>query len=97
VAQDPATLASLLRSAGQGAMLPVWDRLGEIRCPSLHIAGELDEPYVDAARRIAELVTDGRVGVVPHAGHAAHLERPDEVARLVLEFLDANVGERARR
>ena len=27
------------------------------------------------------------------AGHAAHLERPDTVASLVLEFLDEHLGQ----
>jgi pimeloyl-ACP methyl ester carboxylesterase len=46
---EPAQLASLLRTAGQGAMSPVWDRLGEVTCPVLCMAGELDEPYLEAA------------------------------------------------
>jgi pimeloyl-ACP methyl ester carboxylesterase len=36
-----------------------------------------------------------RVAVVPGAGHAVHLERPDETAALVEEFLAAGLGQEA--
>jgi 2-succinyl-6-hydroxy-2,4-cyclohexadiene-1-carboxylate synthase len=39
---DPVLLARLLRTAGQGALEPVWDRLGSIRMPVLALAGEND-------------------------------------------------------
>ena len=89
LAHEPAALARLLRSAGQGALDPIWDRLGSLRMPVLALAGENDSTYEAAARRIASLVPDGRFGAVPGAGHAAHLEAPD----LVLDAILAFVGE----
>lgn len=87
LAHDPGSLAELLRSAGQGELAPVWDRLGDLRLPVLAMAGERDAPYVEAARRLAATLPDGEAQVVPRAGHAAHLEQPDAVAHLLLGFL----------
>jgi 2-succinyl-6-hydroxy-2,4-cyclohexadiene-1-carboxylate synthase len=87
LSHDPHRLAQLLRSAGQGATPPVWDRLHELSCPVLLVAGERDERYVDAAHRMASLIPDARVRIVPGAGHAPQLERPQLVAELLDEYL----------
>jgi 2-succinyl-6-hydroxy-2,4-cyclohexadiene-1-carboxylate synthase len=85
---DPVLLARLLRSAGQGALEPVWDRLGSVRAPVLALAGEKDITYKTASERIASLVPRGRAGVIAGAGHAAHLERPDAVRDAILSFVE---------
>ena len=89
LAHRPRDLATLLRSAGQGAVEPVWDALPGLNAPLLAIAGERDEPYVAAAARLAELAPYGRTHVVAGAGHAAHLERPADVAAAIEEFLNS--------
>ena len=91
---DPPLLASLLRSAGQGALPGIFDELRRLKAPVLALAGERDEPYVQAARRIALLAPRGDALPVMGAGHAAHLERPETVAGLVLDFLDEHLGQR---
>jgi 2-succinyl-6-hydroxy-2,4-cyclohexadiene-1-carboxylate synthase len=85
---DPVALARLLRSAGQGALEPVWDRLGSLQMPVLALAGENDGTYRAAASRIASLAPRGAAGVIAGAGHAAHLERPDAVSEAILAFVD---------
>ena len=94
LSQDPRALAILLRTAGQGALEPVWERLHTLELPVLAIAGGLDDRYAQAARRIARAVPRGRAEIVEAAGHAAHLQRPREVADLLAEFLDEHLGER---
>jgi 2-succinyl-6-hydroxy-2,4-cyclohexadiene-1-carboxylate synthase len=89
LAHEPAALARLLRSAGQGALEPIWDRLGSLPMPVLALAGENDSTYEVAARRIASLVPRGRSGVIAGAGHAAHLEAPDAVRDAICSFVDA--------
>lgn len=89
---DPRRLAALLRDAGQGAMAPVWDRLPGLDLPILLVAGELDRAYADAQRRMARLLPRARAVTVPASGHAAHLERPEEVARLLMEFVSTSTG-----
>jgi 2-succinyl-6-hydroxy-2,4-cyclohexadiene-1-carboxylate synthase len=91
LSHEPAALASLLRSAGQGVLPPVWDKLPRLRLPLLVVAGGRDEPYCEAARRIAAAVPGARAAAVEDAGHAAHLQRPEEVARLLVDFLDQHL------
>lgn len=88
LAQDPRRLAVLLRTAGQGAMEPIWGRLAMLDMPVLALAGARDERYRRAARRIAADAPDGYAAVVENAGHAAHLQRPAEFADALLAFLD---------
>ena len=92
LSHDPKRLATLLRSVGQGALPPLWDRLERIEAPVLAVAGERDEPYAAAAREMAALLPHGHAKLVPDAGHAAQLERPEAVAALLLEFLDQHLG-----
>jgi 2-succinyl-6-hydroxy-2,4-cyclohexadiene-1-carboxylate synthase len=88
LSHDPRELALLLRTAGQGALDPVWHELEQLDLPLLAIAGARDPGYKRAAERIAATAPKGRAAIVEEAGHAAHLQRPDEVARVVEEFLD---------
>ena len=84
---DPASLATLLRSGGQGAQDPVWPAVPLLPMPLLTLAGADDVEYAAAAERLAALAPRGRAGLVPGAGHAAHLEQPAEVADAILTFL----------
>ena len=88
LSHSPTDLASLLRTAGQGALEPVWDDLPGLDLPLLAIAGDRDERYASAARRIASLAPQGHFGLVEKAGHAPQLQRPEVVARLLVEFLE---------
>jgi 2-succinyl-6-hydroxy-2,4-cyclohexadiene-1-carboxylate synthase len=88
LAHDPAGLAMLLRTAGQGVLEPVWHELLTLDLPVLAIAGARDEGYVAAAQRIADVAPRGRAALVTEAGHAPQLQRPDEVAGLIGEFLE---------
>lgn len=94
LAQDPACLAELLRSAGQGMLEPIWPRLAELDTPLLALAGERDPRYRSAAERIATLAPRAQALAIPGAGHAAHLEQPAAVAAALLDFLDEHLAER---
>jgi 2-succinyl-6-hydroxy-2,4-cyclohexadiene-1-carboxylate synthase len=84
-----AGLAESLRGMGAGAMRPVWEDLAHVTCQFTFVAGQLDHGYVASARRLAASVPNGRVAVVQRAGHAAHQERPEAFARLLLAHLVA--------
>ena len=86
---DPHALATSLRLAGTGAQEPLWDRLGEVAAPVLLVAGERDERFAATAARMAALMGgDAEVRLVPGAGHAAHLERPQAFLDVVRPWLD---------
>jgi 2-succinyl-6-hydroxy-2,4-cyclohexadiene-1-carboxylate synthase len=86
LAQQPAELAQLLRTAGQGVLEPVWHELLRLELPLMAIAGSRDEGYTSAAHKIAQTAPNARAAIVPDAGHAAHLQQPDEVASLIAAF-----------
>jgi 2-succinyl-6-hydroxy-2,4-cyclohexadiene-1-carboxylate synthase len=92
LSHEPRRLAQLLRSGGQGVFEPVWDQLETIDCPVLALAGEQDTRYADAAYRTAERVKHGQARRVAGAGHAPQLERPEEFAELLVDFLDEHLG-----
>lgn len=87
LAQDPAALASVLRTAGQGTLEPVWRELHRLELPVLALAGARDERYSAAAQRLADAVPDGRAAIVPDAGHAPQLQQPEAVADWLAAFL----------
>jgi 2-succinyl-6-hydroxy-2,4-cyclohexadiene-1-carboxylate synthase len=76
----PAGLAAALRGLGTGVMAPLWDRLGELTVPVTLVVGERDEKFRTLAERMRERLPDARLAIIPGAGHAAQLERPDAVA-----------------
>lgn len=83
----PHGLAAALRGLGTGALPSLWERLGELRMPVTLIAGERDTKFTALARRMAAQIPDATVAIVPGAGHAVHLERPDAVAAILLDLL----------
>jgi 2-succinyl-6-hydroxy-2,4-cyclohexadiene-1-carboxylate synthase len=87
LAGNPAGLAGSLRGAGAGAAESVAMRLKEIGAPSLLIAGELDSKYTVIMRAMHQAMSGSRIVIVKDAGHAVHLERPDEFASLVGDFV----------
>lgn len=87
LSNSPRGLANSLRGLGAGVPPPLWDQLKDMRTPTLLIAGGLDQKYVSIARAMAAALPAGWLGIIPDAGHAAHLEQPEAFDRLVLEFL----------
>ena len=87
LARHPAALASVLRTAGQGTLEPVWRELHRLELPVLALAGARDERYSAAAQRLADAAPDGRAAIVPDAGHAPQLQQPEAVASSLAAFL----------
>lgn len=65
-----------------------FDRLGQIRRPTLVICGA-DDGMVppENSRQIAARVPGAKLELIPQCGHLPMLEKPREVAELVLRFL----------
>ncbi|HVM08895.1 MAG TPA: alpha/beta fold hydrolase [Acidimicrobiales bacterium] len=88
-ANTAAGLAASLRLMGTGTQEPLWDALPRVTNDVLFLVGEVDQKFTALAHRMAR-AWGGRasVDVIEGAGHAVHLERPDEVARRIVAFLD---------
>jgi 3-oxoadipate enol-lactonase len=71
----------------------LYERLGEIRCPTLVLVGEED---VATPPRRAERVARGIAGAelqrIPGAGHLSPLEQPAVVEQALLRFLERHAG-----
>jgi 2-succinyl-6-hydroxy-2,4-cyclohexadiene-1-carboxylate synthase len=79
----PAGLAAALRGLGTGFLPSLWGRLPELRVPVALLVGERDEKFRVVATEMAGLIATADVVVVSGAGHAAHLEAPEAVARVI--------------
>jgi 2-succinyl-6-hydroxy-2,4-cyclohexadiene-1-carboxylate synthase len=82
---SPQSLAGALRGLGTGALPSLWPRLHELRMPVTLIAGQRDAKFMALAYAMAKRIPNATVTVVPGAGHAVHLERPDAVVDLLLQ------------
>ncbi|HEY1334123.1 MAG TPA: alpha/beta fold hydrolase, partial [Myxococcaceae bacterium] len=85
----PEALASSLRALSVGAQPSYWARLWTVRAPTLLITGEHDDKFTGIARAMAAEIPLVWGHVFPGAGHAPHLESPEEWAREVTSFLSA--------
>jgi 2-succinyl-6-hydroxy-2,4-cyclohexadiene-1-carboxylate synthase len=79
----PAGLAAALRGLGTGALPSLWGRLGELRIPIRLLVGERDEKFRRIAAEMASRIAGPEVIVVPRAGHAVHLEAPEQTAAAI--------------
>jgi pimeloyl-ACP methyl ester carboxylesterase len=69
---------------------PLRNRLHRITSPALIIWGEKDN-FVSRSHgeTYAKLIPNsGELKIIPGAGHSVHVEKPEETAKLVREFLD---------
>jgi pimeloyl-ACP methyl ester carboxylesterase len=81
-----------MRPGGFGPWRPEWmrDAMPGIALPFLAMIGYQIEPFgwgLRADDLLPYLPPQGRLEVFPDVGHFVHIERPGEVAQLVLEFL----------
>jgi 2-succinyl-6-hydroxy-2,4-cyclohexadiene-1-carboxylate synthase len=82
-------LAHQLRALGQAAHEPMWDRLSGLDMPVLVVSGQWDRAYTEIAEQMgAAIGANARVVTIEKAGHALHLERPDEVAHVLTSWLE---------
>jgi proline-specific peptidase len=72
----------------------VMDRLGEIKVPTLVMAGREDFIYPpEHQEELATAIPNARLVIIDRAGHNPHDEQPAETLKAVREFLaDANPG-----
>jgi pimeloyl-ACP methyl ester carboxylesterase len=69
---------------------PSSARLNELVVPTLVVVGDQDaSDLLEIAERLEREIAGARKAIVPGAAHLLPLERPDELNRLLLEFLAA--------
>jgi pimeloyl-ACP methyl ester carboxylesterase len=81
---------SLIRSARQDSTtFALHSELKGLRTPTLFLWGEQDriDPPLPAATAIAQQMPNGRLVLLPDAGHTPWIEKPEECAARILEFL----------
>ena len=67
---------------------PANDRLGDLRCPVLAVAGGLDvSDIVQTARRLEFAAPNACAVIWPDVAHMIGLEEPDRLNALIVEFL----------
>lgn len=73
--------------------IDVTDRLGEVRCPALVIAGK-DDPGtpVAMAREIQTALPSSELAILSPASHLCNLEQPEAFNRVLVGFLDKITG-----
>jgi pimeloyl-ACP methyl ester carboxylesterase len=78
-----------LQAAHDTALIwPELSPLDTLTMPVLVVVGEDDKPDFKAiARHLAEEIPGAELAVVPEAGHVVGIDQPDELNRLLLDFL----------
>jgi len=89
LAGSPEGLAGSLRRLGLGVQPSYWSALPAVRSPTLLLTGARDAKFTALARRMAGELPLVWGHVVAGAGHAPHLEAPEEWTREVTAFLSA--------
>ena len=92
---NPQGLARSLRGMGQGAHGYLGDRLSQLKCRTLFLAGERDLKYVEVSRSLWEAIPGSSCGIVAGAGHAVHLEAPAAFAEALADHWDSIEGAHA--
>lgn len=81
---DPDAVAATFEAL---AVADETEVLGGISIPTLVVAGEHDQAFRSAAARTAEAIPGSRFVTIRGVGHTIHVEQPETLANLVIQFL----------
>jgi proline-specific peptidase len=66
----------------------VMDRLNEIICPTMILAGRYDFQFpFEHQSDIAKRISNSRLNIIENSGHNVQKEKPDEIMNLIREFV----------
>ncbi len=71
-AMDPVAFDGLLRAAIKQP--PLAGRLHEIRCPTLVLVGDQDQPFLEPASELADGIPDAKLVVIEGSHHSPQIE-----------------------
>lgn len=89
--QDAGRLAAALRAFGTAFQPPLHAELARLAMPVLAMAGELDAKFAAIARDMAGRVPNAALRIVAGAGHAVPLERAQDCAVELEQFLERSI------
>lgn len=89
LAQNPTGLANSLIGMGTGAQDSYWEAITHLEIPVLLLTGSSDVKFTAIAEEMVLLMPKA-VHKEISAGHALHVEKPDEFATIVVEYLKLN-------
>jgi pimeloyl-ACP methyl ester carboxylesterase len=70
----------------------VWQYAKKITCPVLAIRGEFSDIfYADAAERLNNIIADFELQTIPQSGHFPPMEKPEQCARLIADFVHRKI------
>lgn len=87
LAQRPIGLANSLRGIGTGSQPSNWDALQTFQKPVLLLTGTLDKKFETIAREMTNFLPNAEHLTIDDAGHAIHVEKPEQFATMIDEYL----------
>jgi len=94
--QNTEAMAEVISAMSPGRQPSLWHDLPKLTMPSLWLAGALDPKYPKIAARAAK-AANGRLLIVPSAGHNIPAERPRCLAAALLAFLNTHSTKTTQR
>lgn len=87
--QSAVGLADSLRFMGTGTQRSYWNELASMDKPALLITGELDQKYCIIMEKMSRILPNAVHLMVPDAGHAIHVEKPNIFGKIVSRHLES--------
>jgi 3-oxoadipate enol-lactonase len=88
LASSPAMYAAMLTAIADPHGDDRLDDLASVTVPTLVVVGEQDTPFLKPSRRMAAIIPDAELAVVPDGGHSPQFESPDHWWKALCTFLD---------
>ncbi len=84
---DPFAMKALGLELFSPELPSLRDRLGEVRCPTTVLCGNLDEPYIHHAPELAELIPDAKLALIDGAYHSPQLTHQEQWHEIIEDHL----------
>lgn len=87
LSQSPSALANSLRGFGTGSQPNYWPHLTAINYQVLLLTGLEDRKFCRLAQEMQRLIPQAEWSLIPEAGHAPHIENPEDTFIQLHNFL----------
>lgn len=85
--QRPEGLANSLRGLGTGSQPSYWQELSQLTLPVLLLTGSEDVKFEEIAQDMMQNLPNARHETIIDAGHAIHVEKPQQFATMIKSYL----------